>query len=200
MKIKILISGCAIITCFGFTIKNKQLQSNQNKPPALYINNFTEEVKDGFVVNCRKIKDLGVIAYFNNQFSSYDIVKIEFHRFGEYGNGDTIVASKTFIPGSKEFKKKYAEKESVKLKLLTPEGLYNTSDFEVNTLIFPVNSFVNDVVCSYHDKKHCQFYLIEKGYNKTGEKNNFGEELYDKGTDISAKSIAFKNWEDKTVK
>jgi hypothetical protein len=54
--------------------------------------------------------------------------------------------------------------------------------------------------CKSHDLKHCRFYIIVKGYKKTGEKTQFNEDVFDKGTDLSLKSVVFKSWEDKTVR
>ena len=176
--------------------KDKTVQSDKSKKPTVYINNFTTEIKEGTMINCRKIKNMGVVMYLNERLNTYDVFKIELHRFGNDEN--IIAASKNFIPGSAEFKKKYVGKDSLKLNLLSPEGNFSGSDFEVNTLIFPSNSVVNDVICTYHDKKHCNFYLVVKGYNKTGEKNNFGEDLFNEGIEISARSNVFKNWENKT--
>jgi hypothetical protein len=137
-----------------------------------------------------------VVMYLNKQMQAYDLFKLELHRFGTDEN--IVEAFVNFIPANKEFKKKLADKDSVKLKLLTKENEFNSSDFEVNTLIFPRDLFVNNVFCDMHDLKHCTFYLVTMGYKKTGEKNDFGEELYSAGTEISERSIVFKNWEDKT--
>src|ERR1035437_3125760 len=125
-----------------------------------------------------------------------DIFQIELHRYGN--NEDELVAFKLFNPNSKEFQKKYAKIDSLKLKLLTPEDQFTTSDFQINSLLFKTSTIVNDVVCTFKDKQHCNFYLVVKGYNKTGKKNKFVEDEYDNGKELSQRSITFKNWENKT--
>lgn len=174
----------SILLCFKFATIDKK--------PKVLVNNFSREVVEGELINCRKIKDLGVILYLNDGMKKYDNFKIEFHRYGE--DGDILVGYKTFIPNSKEFTKKYANTDSVKLKLLTEENQWNTSDFEVNTIEFTSNLYVNNIYCAIHEKKHVNFYLITRGYTKTGEKNKFGESIYS-GKDISQKSVVFQNWD-----
>jgi hypothetical protein len=133
-----------------------------------------------------------------DEMKSYDMFKLELHRFGD--DIDIVAASKTFIPSSKEYQKKYANKESFKLNILAEESEFSSSDLEPNTLLFPANSTVNMVFCKSHDLKHCSFYLIVRGYKKTGEKTEFGEDLFDKGIDLTSKSVVFKSWEDKIIK
>ncbi len=188
MKTKIFIRLSLVTLCFGF----RAIQPANEKKPKIYIDNFKTEVKDGQLINCRKIKDMGVIVYFTEQMTKYDVFKVEVHRTGE--NEDALVAFKNFIPNSKEFQKKYIGKESVKLKLFDPTDTF-TSDFETNSLLFTPDTPIDNVICIIHELKHCNFYIIVKGYNKTGEKNRFGEEAYTEGKEESPKSIIFRNFE-----
>jgi hypothetical protein len=171
-------------------------QPNEIKLP-VYINKFKTEVSDGMYINCLTINDLGVIMPVTEEMKKYDIFKLELHRFGD--DSDILAASKTFIPGSKNFKK-YINKESVKLNVLAEESDFGGSDLEPNTIIFPANSTVNSAFCKSHDLKYCSFYLIVRGYKKTGEKTQFGEDIIDSGIDLSSKSVVFKSWQDKTIR
>lgn len=199
MKTKLIFSLCVLIFfSFGFKLKMEVFQSEKIKRPVIYIDNFKTEVKEGVYVNCRKVSDMSVVVYLNKEMQGIDLIKIELHRFGKDEN--IIAGSKIFIPSSKEFIKKYADKDSVKLKILTKEDDFNGSDFEVNTTVYPRNIYLNNAFCDFHDLKHCSFYIVTMAYTKTGEKNEFGEELYTSGKEISERSVIFKNWEDKTVK
>jgi hypothetical protein len=166
----------------------------ENKPQ-VFIDNYKTEVTEGMYINCLKIQDLTVIMPMADDMKNYDMMKLELHRFGT--EEDIIAAYKTFIPSSKEYAKKYANKPSAKFKILTEENELEGSELEPNTLLFPKNSTTNMVFCKSHDLKHCSFYIIMRGYKKTGEKTQFGEDIFDKGTDLSARSVVFKSWEDK---
>ena len=189
MKTNVLIFLSASAFCFGFTS-----QPSEEKKPIIYIDNYTTEVKENQLINCRKIKDMGVEVTITEGMKKYDVFKVEVHRTGE--NEDAIVAFKSFIPSSKEFQKKYGTKESVRLNLINPTDTY-TSDFETNSLLFTPGTPIDNVICTIHELQHCNFYVIVKGYNKTGEKNKFGEDVYTEGKEESPKSIAFRNWERK---
>lgn len=165
------------------------------KAPAVFTNDYKVPVTDNMYINCLKIDDLSVIMYFSADMRSYDIFKLELHRFGD---DDILAAEKVFTPTSKEFQKKYAKLDELKVKILAEEDEFNGSDLIVNTLVFPANSTVNMAFCKSHDLKHCKFYLIVRGYRDTGEKTQFGETVYDKGSDLSAKSVVFTSWENKT--
>lgn len=146
-------------------------------------------------INCLKIDDLSAVIYLSPEMSSYDIFRLELHRFGD---DDIIAADKTFTPATKEFMKKYDKKEELKIKILAEEDEFGGSDLVVNTTLFPANSTVNMAFFKSHDLKHCKFYLVIRGYRTTGEKTRFGEDIYDKGTDLSEKSVVFTSWENKT--
>jgi hypothetical protein len=146
-------------------------------------------------INCLKINDLSVMVSFTEDMNSYDQLKLELHRFGE--STDILAAYKTFVPSSKEFQKKYAGRSSLKFRILTEETELDGSDMDVNTLLFPKNSTVNMIFCKSHDLKQCSWYVILRGYKKTGEKTQFNEEVMDKGTDLGGKSVVFRSWEDK---
>jgi hypothetical protein len=178
------------ISCFIISF-----QSADNKP-IVYINNYKTEVTEGMFINCLTINELTTTVPLTEKMKSYDVFKIELHRFGE--TEDIIAASKIVDPKSKEFQKKYANKNLLKLKVLAEEDDFGGSDLEPNTTIFPANSTVNMVFCKSHDLKNCSFYLIVKGYTKTGEKNRFGEDIFDNGADLTSKSVVFKSWEDRT--
>lgn len=190
MRTKILLLFICICTLSSF-------QENEIKLP-LYLNDYKTEVTEGMFINCLTIKDLAVVMPLKAQMKTYDLFKLELHRFGE--ETDIIAAYKTFDPKSKEFLKKHDVKETLKLKILAEENNFNGSDLETNTTIFPAYSTTNSVFCQSHDTKNCSFYLIIKGYKKTGEKTRFDEDVYDKGTDLSAKSVVFKSWIDRTKK
>jgi hypothetical protein len=164
----------------------------------VFINDDKTEVTGDMFINCLTIKDLNVIFPITPQMKSYDLFKMELHRFGK--DSDILAASKNFDPKSKEFQKKYESKSFSKLKVLIEETDFSKSDLEPNTAIFPASSTVNSVFCKSHDLKHCSFYLIIRGYNKTGEKTQFGEDIYDNGTDLSDRSVTFKSWEDRTIR
>jgi hypothetical protein len=166
------------------------------KKLALFTDKFKTEVTEGMYINCLTINDLGLIMPVTEEMKTYDIFKIELHRFGS--DGDIITASRTVDPKSKEFTKKFESNESVRIKILAEENNFGGSDLQPNTTIFPANSTVNSVFCRSHDLKNCSFYLIVRGYNKTGEKTQFGEDVFDNGTDLSPKSVVFKSWQDKT--
>jgi hypothetical protein len=172
-------------------------QSTETKL-TVYIDKFKTEVPDGMFINCLTINDLGVILPITEQMKSYDIFKVELHRFGHDEN--IVAAAKTFDPKSREFQKKYSKREPVKLKILAEENDFGGSDLIPNTTIFPAYSTVNSVFCKSHDLKHCSFYLIVRGYNKTGEKTQFDEDIFDIGTDLSERSVVFKSWEDRTIR
>lgn len=195
-KSSLIISSLVILFFCSFNHDLKFIQLNAEKAPIITTNHFKTTLKEGNVINCRKISDLGVIMFFDEQMKKHEIFQIELHRYGN--NEDILVAFKLFTPDSKEFQKKYSQSDSLKLKLLTPEDAFTTSDFQINTLLFKTSNVVNDVVCTLKDKAHCNFYLVVKGYNKTGKKNNFGDDIYDDGKELSLRSITFKNWENKT--
>ncbi|OFY85060.1 MAG: hypothetical protein A3F72_04765 [Bacteroidetes bacterium RIFCSPLOWO2_12_FULL_35_15] len=192
----LIISSLIILFFCSFKHNLKFIQINTAKAPIITTNHFKTTLKEGDVINCRKISDLGVIMFFDEQMKKQEIFQIELHRYGN--KEDILVAYKSFIPSGKEFQKKYSKSDSLKLKLLTPEDQFNTSDFQINTLLFKTSNVVNDMVCTLKDKKHYNFYLVVKGYYKTGKKNNFGDDLYDTGKELSLRSITFKNWENKT--
>lgn len=195
-KTLVIISSALILTLYSFKVNTEFLQSNSGKAPVVLINNFKTILKEGFVINCRKIDDLGVIMYFDEEMKKYDIFQVELHRFG--GKEDALVAFKLFTPASKEFQKMYAQLDSVKLKLLTQEDEFNRSDFELNSLIFKTKYDLPNLICDMKNKQHFDFYLVVKGYHRTGKKNKFGVDEYDKGIELSQKSSTFKNWENKT--
>lgn len=172
-------------------------QAKENKL-LVYIDNYKTEVTEGLFINCRKISDLSVIMPITEEMKSYDMVKLELHRFGD--TVDIIAASRIFEPKSKSFLKKEATKPSMKYMILEKEGQFTGSDLETNTKYFPANSTTNSIFCTSHDIKQCSFYLIVKGYNKTGEKTQFDEDVYDKGKPLTPKSVVFKSWIDRTVR
>lgn len=195
-KTSLIISSLVLLFFCSFKHDLKFIQLSAEKAPIITTNHFKITLKEGDVINCRKISDVGVIMFFDEQMKKHEIFQIELHRYGN--NEDILVAFKSFIPTSKEFQKKYSKVDSLKLKLLTPEDQFNTSDFQINTLLFKASNVVNDMVCTLKDKKHYNFYLVVKGYNKIGKKNNFGDDIYDEGKELSLRSISFKNWENKT--
>jgi hypothetical protein len=161
--------------------------------PQLYINDFKKNVDDGLVLNCRKMKDFGVRVFLNEKIAQYEMFRVELHRFGAESDDD-LMAYKKFIPAEKEFKKKYTSKTELNLFLFIPENDgYFTSDFELNTLLFRKDNYVNDVFCTFKEKENNSYYLVMKGYMKTGRKNKFDEDIWDKGKEISPRSIVFKN-------
>jgi hypothetical protein len=166
-------------------------QSDPGKPQ-VFTDNYKTQVTEGMYINCLTIKDLCVLISFTTDMNNYDQVKLELHRFGD--DTDIVAADKTFVPSSKEFQKKYANKTSQKFKILTEENELEGSDLIANTKIFPANSTVNMIFCKSHDLKHCSFYVIMRGYKKTGEKTQFNEEIMDKGADLSGRSVVFKSW------
>ena len=191
MKTKsFLLFFCLSILLFSFQATDVKI--------SVYIDNFKTEVTEGLFVNCRKISDLSIIVPITEEMKGYDMFKVELHRFGP--DEDIIAAFKLYDPNTKEFKKKIAPKESVKLMVLEKEGQFTGSDLETNTTIFPATSRTNQVFCDSHDLKKCSFYFIVRGYKKTGEKTQFNEDVFDKGTDLSSKSVVFKSWIDRTVK
>ena len=172
-------------------------QTTENKI-LVYIDNYKTEVSEGMFVNCRKISDMSVIMPITEQMKTYDMIKLEFHRFGD--TTDIVAASRIFEPKSKSFLKKEGTKSSIKLMMLEKEGQFSGSDLEANTKYFPARSTTNSIFCTSHDLKQCSFYLIVKGYNKTGEKTQFNEAIFDKGTALSTKSVVIKRGIDSTVK
>jgi hypothetical protein len=181
----------------GFLIVFCSFDNSDDKLP-VYINGYQMEVTEGMYVNCRKIQDLSVIMPITDQMKQYDIFKIELHRFGK--DIDIIAASRAFDPKSKEFIKKQSKLPSIKLKVLEAEGEFSGSDLNPNTMLFAGHNSVNSVFCDSHDLKQCSFYLVVRGYNKIGEKTQFGEDIFDKGADLTAKSVVFKSWLDRTVR
>ncbi len=197
MKIKFFLFFIVPFFCFSFVSKKNSLQEPQLVgKPRLFTNNFKTEIPENLVVNCRKIPEMGVEIYLNDEMKKQDLLQVELHRFGD--DEDVMFAYKKFLPNTKEFQKKYSKKETVRLKFLTIEDGYSTSDFTPDINFFKDNYYLNEIVCSFKDKVHCSFYLVIKSYTKTGEKNKFGDDLYDKGVESSARSTIFKNWEDKT--
>ncbi|MCW3085126.1 MAG: hypothetical protein JWP12_2492 [Bacteroidetes bacterium] len=190
MKIRSFIFFC-LLFCSGFI--SAQTLSD---PPEVYINNYKTPVTEKMYINCLKIDDLTTIIYLTEQMNDYDIFKLELHRFGK--DTDIVAAFRTFVPSSKEFQKKYAVKNGIRLRILAEEDEFGGSDLEVNTKIFPANSTTNMAFCKSHDLKQCSFYLVIKGYKKTGAKTQFGEDVYDNGTVLSPKSVVFTSWESKT--
>ena len=188
MKINILFITCLI----SFQISAQ----TENKKPRIFLDANKEIVSDGVYINCLKIKELTTIIYLNQGMQAYDKIVVELHRFGT--DVDIIAATKVFQPSSKEFQKKYAKLDSLNLKILAEETQFSRSDFDANTLYFPANSTPNALFCKSHDLKHCSFYIIIRGYKKSGEKSQFNEELYDEGTNLSLKSVVFTSWENKT--
>ena len=172
-------------------------QATENKI-LVYIDNYKTEVTDGMFVNCRKISDMSVIMPITEQMKSYDMIKLELHRFGD--TIDIVAADRIFEPKSKSFLKKEGTKPSIKLMVLEKEGQFTGSDLEANTKYFPASSTTNSIFCNSHDLKQCSFYLIVKGYNKTGEKTQFNEDVFDNGTALTPKSVVIKSWIDRTVK
>lgn len=182
---------------FAFLLtSNITLGQTTPSKPIIYSNNSKTVVADGSYINCLKINDLSCSFYLTNEMKSYDEVKLELHRFGE--GIDILAATKTFLPSTKEFQKKFAKVDSAQFKILAEENDFSGSDFQPNTLIFPVNSTTNMAFCKSHDLKNCSWYVVVRGYKKTGEKTQFNEDVFDKGTDLSAKSVVFKSWESKT--
>jgi hypothetical protein len=149
-------------------------------------------VTENMFVNCRKVDEVGTIVYITKTMEQYDIFKVEFHRYGP--KDDALLGYKTFVPGSKEYLKKYEGKDSVKLKLLTKETQTSSSDFELNTAAFPPKDYIIDIYCNYHEKDHCNFYVVIKGYKRTG-KNSFGDDLFDNGVELTPRSVSFRNWD-----
>ena len=186
--------GVFSLVLFSFQI----FAQTGNKKPHLFIDNTKSAVTEGMYVNCLKIKDLTAFVFMNEAMQSYDKIVIELHRFGT--DADIIAASKTINPSSKEFLKKYMKQDSVKINVLAEETQFSRSDLDANTTLFPASSTPNSVFCKSHDLKQCNFYIIVKGYKKTGEKTQFNEDVFDKGIDLSLKSAVFKSWEDKTVR
>lgn len=181
-----------ILTVFwGINTEIHLNQTGKEKAPALYFNNFTNILKEGASINCRKINDMGVVIFLNDEMKKQDLFKIELHRF--VADADVMVAYKNFKPNSQEFQNLFSEKDSLRLLLLTPEDDFNKSDFEPNTFLFSVETLISEIVCE-HNPKHNSFYLVVKGYNKTGKTNKFGDELMDNGKEISERSVVFKNW------
>lgn len=164
----------------------------------VFTDKYKAEVTEGLYINCLTINDLGVMVSFTEEMNDYDLLKLELHRFGD--DTDIVAADKTFIPSSKDFQKKQAGKNDLKFKILTEENELEGSDLTVNTTLFPANSTVNMAFCKSHDLKHCSWYVILRGYKKTGEKTQFGEDMFDTGKDVSAKSVVFKSWRDKTIR
>jgi hypothetical protein len=181
----------------NFFILSAPVKAQENKL-FVYTDKYKTVTTEGMYINCLTINDLGVLMPITGQMKSYDIFKLELHRFGD--DIDIIAASKTFDPNSKLFKKKFASKDALKIKILVEETDFEGSDLEPNTLIFPVNSTVNSIFCKSRDLKYCSFYLIVRGYKRTGEKTQFGEDIFDNGVDLSSKSTIFKSWEDKTIR
>ncbi|MGQ0828086.1 MAG: hypothetical protein ACT4ON_06815 [Bacteroidota bacterium] len=195
MKTKILICSCIIALSFGFTIKVNPIQAGKIKKPRICINDYKKEVQEGELINCRKIDNMGVVVHLNQDMQKYDNFQVEMHRFGT--DGDVMVAYRPFIPEEKEFQKKYAALDSLKLSMINPMDTDN-SDFITNTLKFKMSQFIIEhVVCTIHELQHCNFYVVIKGYKKTGKTNKFGEEEYDNGVELSERSIVFRNWEKK---
>jgi hypothetical protein len=195
MKTKTLIFFCIIALSWGFTLKNELTQADKIKRPRICIDDFTKEVQEGALINCRKIKNMGVVVYLNKEIQKYDNFQVELHRFGT--DGDVMVAYRNFTPSSKEFQKKFAAMDSLKLDMINPMETDN-SDFITNTLKFKMNKFIiENVVCTMHELQHCNFYVVIKGYFKTGKTSQFGEEMFDDGLEVSERSITFRNWEKK---
>jgi hypothetical protein len=186
LTIKRLTGACVLIIFYAFMEENR---------PAVFINNGKTEVTDGMYINCLTINDLSCNVSFREEMNSYDQLKLELHRFGD--TTDIIGAEKIFIPTSKEFQKKYMNKSDVKFRILAEEDEFSGSDLEANTHHFVKNSTVNMVFCKSHDLKQCSWYVILRGYKKTGEKTRFDEDVMDKGKDLSGKSVWFRSWEDK---
>lgn len=172
-------------------------QVSGNKP-LLFIDGMKTEVTEGMYINCLKIDDLIAIMPLNAEMNNYDMLKFELHRFGT--DIDIIVADKTIFPSSREYQKKYANKSAMRLKILIEETDLEGSDLIPNTKVFPADYTTNMAFCKSHDLKHCSFYMIVRGYKKTGEKTQFDEDVFDNGTDLSAKSVVFTSWEDKRIK
>lgn len=195
MKTKILICSCIIGISLGFTIKVNPIQTVKIKKPRICVNDYKKEIQEGELINCRKIDNMGVVVYTNAEMQSYDNFQVELHRFGT--DGDVMVAYRSFDPDSPEYLKKFAEKDSLKLDMINPMDTDN-SDFATNTLKFKMNKYIIEhVVCIIHELQHCNFYMVVKGYNKTGKTNKFGEEEFDDGVELSERSITFRNWEKK---
>lgn len=187
----------SIFIFFSLLLLLCSYQATDNKL-LVYIDNYKTEVTEGLFVNCKKINDLSVIMPITEEMKSFDKVMLELHRFGD--TVDIIAASKTFDPKSKSFLKKEATKPSMKYMILEKEGQFTGSDLITNSKYFPANSTTNSIFCTSHDLKQCSFYLIVKGYNKTGEKTQFDEDIYDKGKALTPKSVVFKSWIDRTVR
>jgi hypothetical protein len=166
------------------------------KQPLLFLNNFKKPLTKELVLNCRKMTDFGVRIFLSESLKKYDIVKLELHRFGSNTMDDDMIAYKEFKPPEKEYQKKYASKNELNLFLFIPENDgYFTSDFELNTLLFKPSNYINDVFCTYKIKENNSYYLVVKGYKNMGRVNKFGEIIYDKGKELSPRSIVFKNRE-----
>jgi hypothetical protein len=181
-----------VLLCLLWSFTNT-LHSQTGKAPRLFINHFSSEVSANTVINCRKINDLGVTIYISGEMKTYDAFKIELHRFGK--KEDILMASRSFEPEGKEYQKNYGELDSLQLKVLTEETEFSSTDMELNTLLFNKGLYLNNVFCSIHERAAVDFYMIVKGYTKTGEKNQFGEELYTKGRELTPRSIVFQNWD-----
>ena len=180
-----------ILYVFLITINTAFAQSAV-KAPRILVNEFKQEVAENEYINCRKVTDMGVIVFLSPEYEKYDAIKVEFHRFGP--SNDVVVGFKTFIPSSKEYQKKLAGKDSVKLKLLVKEITASTSDFELNSLDFPPTDYIIDIYCNVHLADKNNFYVIVRGYMKAGQ-NNFGEDIFNAGVDLSPKSVWFRNWD-----
>lgn len=182
-----------LLTFYSFTLFSQEL-----KKPNVYTEKYKTIVTEGKYINCLTVNDLGAVFYLNAEMQTYDQLHIELHRFGEATN---IIASTMILePSSKEFQKKYAKQDSIKVAILAEETSFGGSDLTTNTGIFPANSTTNMAFCKSHDLKNCSWYIILRGYKKTGEKTQFNEDVFDKGTDLSQKSVVFKSWQDKTVR
>jgi len=181
----------SIVFCMGF--KHFQKDKFITKAPAVWANNFTSLVKDGRVLNCNKDIDINIVAFFNDAMAGYDKFRIELHRYD--AKVDQVAAFKDFIPSSDDYKNKYAGKDSVRLRVIFPETSKAGSDFEINTQVIKGLKAVSDIFCYFKSHYYNNFYFVIKGYKDTGNKNRFGEIEY-AISDLSDKSVVFKNWSD----
>ncbi|MBA3705628.1 MAG: hypothetical protein H0W84_06920 [Bacteroidetes bacterium] len=196
MKTKSFIFFCTIAVGWGFTIIREPAQSSKVNRPRICINNFKSEVQEGTLINCRKIENMGVVVYLSQEMkTAYDYFQVELHRTGT--DGDVMVAYRHFNPEDKEFKKKFADKDSLRLQMINPSDTDN-SDFLTNTLKFKAQTYIIEhIVCMIHELEHVNFYMVVKGYKTTGKTDKFGVEVFDDGKEISERSISFRNWEKK---
>lgn len=175
-----------------------------------YTNNFTTKLEEGGTALPRadSLKDLGIRVTFEESYLKYDAIWIEIHC--DFGNGkDQPVLIKSFIPSSNEFKVKYGEKKAYNFWVLNPNGGRDLKgDFENNHYSYYENRMPTKSNILGHPRNINGFYIIVKGYLKTGVKNyltdDYGNvveyDAYDEGT-VLATSVSFDlRWKTKSQK